>query len=125
MWISDINRPDQGGVAPKMQAIADQAAAFLAGLLPVLNVNTDDNFGSAVDVSGSFDPKETWEYGIRENSRYFRARMEPKAKYYTPGDNVSVELMARSYKLPKLRKYTGTPEKCLAKLKAWIQEIAA
>ena len=121
--VHDVDRPDVNGVAPKMQGIRDMIAQELDGLVPVLNVKTDDNLMSSVTVSGTFDAKEDWANGIYENSRYFRfAVVPPKgARYYDGGDKVTLELWSKSYKLPKSRKYTGTPAKVAAKLRAYLE----
>ena len=123
--IHDLSRPDVNGVAPKMQAIGDQATVALQGLAPDLHVITNDNLCSSVLISGSLDAKETWVNGIFLNSRYFRFSLHASKgrRYYSEGDQVTVEGSAH-YSLPKLRKYTGTPEKCIERIAKWMRENA-
>lgn len=115
--IEDIKRPDVGGVLPKMHAIAELAKTVLSA--PFLKITTDDNLCSCVDIVGSFDAKETWSNGIFENSRYFRLAIMPQGRYYTEGENVSVLLNSGKV---KFRKYTGTPESCIGKVRKWLED---
>lgn len=104
-----------------MQFLADQLKGRLSA--PYLFIRTDDKLGSSVCVYGSFDAKETWSYGIRENSRYFTFLIRPKfSRYYTDGDVLEVILVAASYKLNKFRKYSGSPEKIINKIEQWIKQ---
>ena len=127
--VHDIDRPDVNGVAPKMQAICDQAKTQLAGLVPHLTIRTSDNLGSNVMIAGSFDARETWNNGIFENSRYFRISINPSgnSRYYAEGEKVSVEMFGLGYKIgaKNMRKYTGTPEKCIGKIAEWIAKVSA
>jgi hypothetical protein len=111
----------------RMDAICEAAkVALLPVATPYFHIHTDDGLCSTVDVAGSFDPKETWINGIRENSRDFRFAIQPKGRYYTDGDIVVVTLDSASFKIPvKFRKYTGTPDKCIAKIKEWIEKVKA
>ena len=120
--VNDIDRPDVGGVAPKMASVAAEVEAALSGLAPVLRVNTDDNLCSSVWVCGSLDPRESWVNGIFENSRGFRFMLTAPggARYYSGGP-VTVKLAYQHYKLPKFRKYTGPVDKVAAKVAAWIR----
>ena len=120
--VIDIDRPDVGGVAPKMASVAEAVEAVVAGLAPVLSVSTDDNLCSSVWVRGSLDSRESWVNGIFENSRFFRFRLSaPKGARYYSGGPVCVELCHRSYKLPGFRKYTGPVDKAAAKIADWLR----
>lgn len=121
--IQDIDRPDKNGVPAKMQEIALQAKTVLTE--HVLSVQTDDNLMSSIQIRGSFDPRETWANGIWENSRYFRFAIIPEKgkRYYSPGEKVTVELRG-SWKLPKFRKSTTTPEKALQRIQKWIAQVS-
>jgi hypothetical protein len=119
----DLDRPDIGK-APKMQAIADSASARFCKA-PYIRVATDDNLCSSVSIRGSFDTE--WSGGIFQNSRYFYFSICPSKgkRYYDPAtdDKVTVELDGASYKIEgKFRKYTGPPEKCIARIAKWIFE---
>lgn len=116
--VEDINRPDVNGVLPKMEAIKNKVKEITG--IPYFKVETDDNLCSSVFVRGSFDPKETWSNGIFHNSRYFIIRIAPKTRYYTPGDELVMEMTSKGNKVNKLRKYTGSVEKVIAKLKEWL-----
>ena len=116
--IEDISRPDVNGVPPKMLPILPLFSP-LAELVPVGHARTDDNLMSTIWVAGSFDKRETWANGIFENSRYFRFMIstEKGRRYYSEGDRVTAELTTdRGF-----RKYTATPEKVAAKIRAWIE----
>ncbi len=114
----DLDRPK---TTPKMQTIADIAREALQA--PFMRVSTDDVMCSSVLVRGSFDTDTEWSNGIFQNSRYFAFSIFAKKgkRYYAPGEKVTVELIS-SYKLGKFRKYTGTPEKCITRIEAWIAE---
>jgi hypothetical protein len=87
MIVNDIDRPDVNGVKPKMQEICDLAKKELAGIVPYLNITTDDNLCSNVSIQGSFDPKDSWENGIFHNGRYFIIFIHAeKKRYYVPGE---------------------------------------
>ena len=122
MIVHDVDRPDVGGVPAKMLPIHNTCLQELQA--PFLRINTDDNLCSSVVIKGSFEPPDQWTNGIWQNSRYFMFRIVPMKgkRYYDPADvKVTVELSNKSYKLAKFRKYTGTPEKCIAKIKEWIK----
>lgn len=122
--IEDIDRPDVNGTLPKMHAIAEAIEAKVAEL-PELNirVSCDDNLCSGIDIEGNFTPKEQWANGIYRNGKYFCFAISPKDKrYYQDGDQVTVELTSKSYKITKkFRKYSGTPDKVIAKIIDWIK----
>jgi hypothetical protein len=88
---------------------------------PYLRISTDDNLMSSLWVSGSFDAPETWANGIYENSRGFRFVITPHKgkRYYVAGEPVTVELV-RGKRIAPFRTYTGTPDKVLQKIAAWI-----
>lgn len=120
--IQDVDRPDIGEVLPKMQTVKERADEVLKDLTPVLQITTNDNLCSSVMIKGSFDPKENWEYGIFQNSRYFQFRVgPPKGKRYYEGGEVTIELFSKRHDLPKMRKYTGSVEKALDKIKNWLR----
>jgi hypothetical protein len=122
--VQSIDRPDVNGVLPKMYAICEQAKATIPAL-PYLSIVTNDNIMSSVWIRGSYQSREEWNYGIYENSPYFSFFLKPHKgqRYYTEGEEITVELASVSYKVGrKFRKYTGTPEKCLQKIAAWIRE---
>lgn len=57
--------------------------------------------------------------GVQPNFQFFITAKDGK-RYYEAG-HVTVELNRKSYKIAaKFRKYTGTPEKAIAKIKQWI-----
>ncbi|WP_232285731.1 hypothetical protein [Crocosphaera chwakensis] len=80
---------------------------------------------SSIHLKASFDDRAEWSNGIFENSLYFMFSIHPKKgeRYYQEGAPVSVEINNKSYKIPtKFRKYTGTPEKAIAKIVTWIDK---
>ena len=109
------------GTAPSMEAISEAARATLQA--PWLRISTDDNLCSSVSIRGSFDTE--WSGGIFQNSRYFFFSICPEKgkRYYSPGEKMTVELYGVSHEIAgKFRKYTGPPEKCIAKIANWISE---
>jgi hypothetical protein len=120
LCVHDVDRPDVGGVAPKMLAICEATKEALQA--PWLQILTDDNLCSSVTIKGSLEPKSEWQSGIWMNSRYFMffIHAEKGKRYYEDGDRVSVELHT-CHGVNKFRKYTATPEKVIAKLKTWIE----
>ncbi|WP_107670403.1 hypothetical protein [Cyanothece sp. BG0011] len=122
--IHDVDRPDINGVKPKMQAIADSLRESLPPL-PFSSLKCDDNLMSSIHLKASFDDRAEWSNGIFENSLYFIVSIHPQKgkRYYQEGEKVSVEINSKSYKIPtKFRKYTGTPEKAIGKIVAWIEK---
>jgi hypothetical protein len=124
MMVQNISRPDVNGTPAKMEGICEQVKEALAGLLPFLVVRTDDNIMSSVEIRGSFDPKEQWANNIFYNSRYFIVFIKPmdgKRYYEATDDKVTLEAISLGLKVGKLRKYTASLEKVVAKLKKWIE----
>ena len=125
MIVNDLDRPDVHGVLPKMHSICDKAKEELLHLTPYMTICTDDNIMSSVTVRGTKESKDTWQFGIFENAGYFTFLIKPMddKRYYDPKDDkVTVELVSKSYKLPKFRKYTGPLDKVLLKIKEWVQQ---
>ena len=123
--VCDINRLDVNGVAPKMQRIADQLQKAIKGKLPYIKVKCDDNMVSSVTLRCSLDAPQTWNYGIYENSRYFRFSLTPQQgkRYYNEGENVMVTLK-RSYKITKkFRTSITPPEKAIERIVAFINSL--
>lgn len=122
--MQDIDRPDQNK-PPKMKEICEFFERELKDIAPVLNVTTDDNLLSSIAIKGSFDPKDKWPNNILQNSRWFLfcIHAHKGKRYYEKGDKLTVTLGTKHYNLPNFRKYTGTPEKVLAKIKYWCNEI--
>lgn len=121
--VNDIERPDVNGIKPKMHKIESLCFAEVYGLAPHLRITCDDNLLSNIWIVGSFNDRGSWVNGIFENSDYFffSITTEKDRRYYNEGDLVTVELTRKSYKIAaKFRKYTGTPEKAIAKIKQWI-----
>jgi hypothetical protein len=124
MIVHDVDRPDVGGVPPKMKAVCETVKAMLEELgLPDLKVTTDDNLGSSVLINGSWTadpPGNIWHNGL-----CFQIWINPAKgkRYYEEGERVSLELSHCSYKLAqnKLRKYTGPVDKVIDKLRAWVE----
>jgi hypothetical protein len=105
----------------KMQGIADLAKIALDGIVPYLTIRASDNLASSVLICGAFEAKEEWSYGIFENATSFKAYITPKSGRWFDGvEPVTIEMITKSHKLPTFRRYTGTTEKCIAKLQAWI-----
>jgi hypothetical protein len=117
--VQDIARPDVNGVATKMAAIKDLAQAELSA--PFILISTDDNLCSSVYIRGAFTTKDAWLYGIFHNAPYFQFLITAPGRYYKEGDKVSVELTSKGQGVNKFRKYTGTPEKVVAKIKEWLE----
>ncbi len=128
--VQDVDRPDTNQ-KPKMWELGQQLVKALEGVeVPYLTVSTDDNLMSSIWVVGSFDKKESWEYGIFENSKGFRISIIPEKgkRYYTPGDRVTVEWSYIGYfrdsngfhVLTHPRKSTTTPEKAFEKIRKWL-----
>lgn len=129
--VTDIDRPDTNGTKPLMTQLCQQVTDRLEHLDVVRNVTCSDNFLSTVTIWGTFDPENTWAGGYYLNSRHFRFGFVTgkDKRYYSDGDKVTVELDSSSHKIPahlrKFRKYTGAPEKVIAKVEAWILAVTA
>jgi hypothetical protein len=122
--VHDVDRPDVGGIKTKMQAICEQANAELAGIVPFFRIRADDNIMSSVTIRGTSDPQNEWTNGIFQNGKYFIFAIQPMngKRYYSPDDEkVTVTLDSVSSECKgKFRKYTATPDKCIAKVKTWL-----
>ncbi|MHC4372168.1 MAG: hypothetical protein ACYSW8_31575 [Planctomycetota bacterium] len=127
MVVHDVDRPDVGGVPPKMQAICEACKVALSAAF--LRITTNDNLCSSVAIQGALDSKEEWTNGIYQNGWCFTFFIFPPKgqRYYEEGGKIRVELQTVTHKLAsvKFRKYTGPPEKVIAKIKAWIAEAAS
>lgn len=122
MSVQDVDRPDANNVPPKMANINELVTKELTGLLPCLKITCDDNIMSNIGLWGAKEPKDQWPNGIFHNATHFIGSFTPMngKRYYDPTDEkVTVEVTS-SWNVPKFRKYTGTPEKAVAKLKEWI-----
>ena len=126
--VHDRDRPDVGGVPPKMQDVCETTRRCLHGLAPYLAIKADDNLCSSVYIYGSHTPKDKWENGIYHNGLYFIISINPekKKRYFEKGDTkVTIELSSACYKLTdktgKMRKYTGSVGKAIDKIKKWIE----
>lgn len=120
--VRDLSRPDVNGTPPKMKAIGEATETALTGLFGHMVITTNDNIMSSVTIHATKEPKNNWKYGIFHNATYVVARIIPKGKrYYTEGEPVTVEVISSTFPT-KFRKYTGAPEKAIAKLKDWIAQ---
>ena len=92
-------------------------------MVPYLSIRASDNLMSSVTIRGTFEPREEWINGIFHNASYFIISLVPMKgkRYYTPGENITVDVTSLGRRLPKLRKYTGPVDKCIAKVKDWIE----
>lgn len=123
MVVTDVDRPDVGGVRPKMQVIRDRCAEQLGGIVPYLTVSTDDNLCSSVTIRGTFD--QDWTNGIFQNGLYFIISIDPERgkRYYADGEKVTVSMNSMNYKLEKkLRKYTGPVDRVITKIADWMDK---
>jgi hypothetical protein len=120
--VTEITKNDKSS---KMSELAKQISEAIESVKPGLFfvVTTNDVFTSNLCIKGSFDPVNTWANKIYENSRYFTFWIYPHGtQYYEEGQKIEIELTTRCYKIPKkFRKYTGTPDKAVAKLIDWIK----
>lgn len=128
MPVQDVDRPDVNGTTPKMQAIKQAADNALNGILPHLLIHTDDNIMSSVSLWATKEPKEQWPNGIFHNAHYVIASITPAKdqRYYNPNTDplVTVKVSSTGSDVPKFRKYTGTPDKAINKLKDYLQTLA-
>jgi len=129
MVVQSIDRPDVGGVPPKMLAISDQAKAAVNGLLPWMTWEVDDNIMSNICLRATVEDKANWPMNIMHNARYVIVSITPMdgKRYYDPADaSVTLSLTSKGSKVKtKLRKYTGPVDKVVAKLKAYLEAIKA
>ncbi len=128
MVVHDIDRPDVGGVPPKMAAIAELLKAETAGLMGWLRIGCDDNLMSSVFLRASIEVEADWPYHIWHNSHGVILSILPAngRRYYDPADQaVTLELTYRGSGVPKLRKYTGPVGKVIAKIKDYLLKIKA
>jgi len=122
--ITNINTANENRADAKMSHIAAAAEAALAA--PFLKIRANDNLMSTVAIHGSFDPVDAWENNIFHNSRYFIFHITPAKgrRWYDPATDttVTVELISSGIRwtAAKFRKYTGSPDKAIAKIAAWM-----
>lgn len=122
--VIDTQRPDVNGIPSKMQAICDEVKKSLEGSLPFLVISTSDFLGSSVYICGATTTKEEWSNGILENATYCKMFIKPKSgRYYHPDDALTVEVISGN--CPKFRKYTGTLDKVIGKVKTFIETMKA
>lgn len=89
----------------------DLPAAFV-------RVSESDSIATSITITGSFDDRNLWKNGILHNSRYFIVQIStPNGKAYQGGDVVLEGLAG-----VKIRKFTGSPDKALARLLSWCQQ---
>jgi len=122
--VQDIDRPDVGGVAPKMDALALKARSLLSAAYLVITAS--DNLVSSVHIRGAFNTKDKWTNGIFQNGLYFQMFIWPEKgkRYFSPDDTrVTVELSNCSHELknPKFRKYTGKIDRAIEKIAVWMK----
>ena len=126
--VQDVDRPDVNGTPPKMLAICDAIREATLAITPVIKVSTNDNIMSSVKVTGSFDPRDTWQNGIYENSCFYRFLITPqkgKRYYDTTDEKVTIELASSnaSYLIDhKHRKYTGPVDRVIKRLQDWLKK---
>ncbi len=115
--------PVTDNVTTKRMAAVEALCQPLKSLVPYCRIECDDNLMSSVWIHGSYDPKETWSYGIYQNSNYFQFSITPaKGQRYYNGGDVTVEYCSGSVRR-KFRKYTASPEKVVAKIKDWMTSV--
>ncbi len=121
--VQDIDRPDVNGTPAKMKPIEEQAQAAIADLgLGTLRIQATDNIMSCCEIRGTVEPKDQWTNAIFHNAQYFIFHLVPAKgmRYYNPGDKITAEIVSTGCG-GKWRKYTSTPEKVIAKVKAWLE----
>jgi hypothetical protein len=126
MPVQDVDRPDKNGTPPKMANIGEATKQATKDILPHIKIHTDDNIMSNVGIWATKEHPDQWSNGIFHNARYVIAAIKPaKGRYYDPQQdpNVTVEVTSRGLNVPKFRKYTGTPEKAVQKLKDYLQAL--
>lgn len=110
----------------KMQHIADAVRSAIDGILPYIRITVDDDLLSNVGINTACQPKEAWVNGIFHNSEYTIIMISSaNGKQYYDGGDVTLELTSKSHKIgQKLRKYTGSVEKVVEKLKKYLELVA-
>jgi len=128
MIVQDVDRPDVNGTPPKMIDICQAAIQATKNIVPFIKINANDNLMSTVSIRGSFDKKINWNNGVFENSCHFIFFITPQKgkRYYDPTDEkVTLELIGgNTHHIinHKHRKYTGTIDKVINRLKAWLEK---
>ena len=109
-----------------LHEIESIARKEMDGLIPYLYSKVCQFFDIySIIIDGSLEAKDSWACGCWENSHYFRFDLTTKGNApYKAGEHITANLIRRRYDLPKFRKYTGTPEKVIAKIKKWIIETS-
>jgi hypothetical protein len=93
-------------------AVEKLQAGIQAAYVRVYKSTIGGQQNASILITVSLDSKETWNYDILENSRYFRM-------HYL--QNGSLEVFSGSYKLTKFRKTrTKNPDDALAKINKYI-----
>ena len=109
-----------------MKSVADKILELSSDIhLPAFNVFADDNIASSVVVRGTFDPKNEWENGLFQNSRYFIFFIKPAKNYrwndmYHEGDNVTIKLSSKLDR--EFPEFTGTPDEVINLMIQWIKD---
>ena len=106
-----------------MKVIADDLRTKLEGGLPWMNIKNDSNLASSVAIYGSLDKREDWSNDIYQNSRHFILHVTAKGGRYYTGGEVTAEILSSGKISKKFRKYSGTPEKVIAKIVQWIHDL--
>ncbi len=106
-----------------MQQIAEDLKNAIQKLQPFIKIDTDDLHCSNVTLRVSKQAKEDWQGHIFQNSPYVLIMITSQNRFYQPTDKVIVELVSKHHTLPKLRKYTGTPQSVIQKIKTYLETL--
>lgn len=127
--VQSIDRPDVGGVKPKMESMAEKVSASIIGPMQWMHVEVDDNIMSSITIRATVEAKENWPMHIMHNARYVIISITPMdgKRYYDPADpNVTLSLTSKGSKVKtKLRKYTGPVDKVIEKIKDYLAKVKA
>jgi hypothetical protein len=127
--VQSIDRPDVGGVKPKMEPMAERVTASIVGPMQWMHVEVDDNIMSSITIRATVEAKADWPMNIMHNARYVIVSIVPMdgKRYYDPADpHVTVKLTSKGSKVKaKLRQYTGPIEKVIEKIKDYLAKVKA
>lgn len=94
--------------------------------LGFLSVETSDRICSSIHIKASIESLESVKYWHNSTNLMLSIYPAGEKQFYEVGDKLSVTLQILSHKKKdkKFRKFTGTPEKVMAKIQTYLENFA-
>ena len=102
----------------------------LPAKIPYWEASAGDTLIANLFIAGSFDPEVSWANGVLLHSFYFMFHVTPalgsNKLTWKPGDKVRITIKTRdsALKIASFTDYTGTPERCAARMQKWLKTVA-